>query len=201
MSKRRKTGCLFGSFNPIHNGHLMVAEFMATRTDLDEIQLVVSPQNPLKQSECLADEIHRLEMTKLATVDNPLLSVNDVEFSLSRPSYTIRTLTELSSRYSNREFTLIMGSDNLAGLKQWRDWEKILDHFSCYVYLRPHEDPGDLATHRGVQLFNAPSIHLSSTFIRDSLAQRLSTKYLIPDEVRSYIDKHELYLRQAQPES
>jgi len=171
----------------------MVAEFMAAQTDLDIVELVVSPQSPFKDREQMANERHRLAMTRLAVEGNPVLSVNDIEFGLDRPSYTILTLTELSTRHPDREFSLIMGSDNLAGLKQWRDWESILDKYGCYVYLRPDADPGDLITHRGVEVFNAPSIHLSSTFIRDSIANGYSTKYLIPDEVRSYIEEHKLY--------
>jgi nicotinate-nucleotide adenylyltransferase len=195
MIRRIKTGCLFGSFNPIHNGHLMVAQFMATQTDLEVVELVVSPQNPLKDTGWLADERHRLAMAKLAVQENPILKVNDIEFGLSRPSYTINTLTELSSKYPNREFILIMGSDSLAGLKQWKDWEQILDNFRCYVYLRPDNDPGELSTYPGVEIFSAPSIHLSSTFIRDSLAFAYSTKYLIPDNVRAYIEEHKIYVR------
>ena len=195
MGKRIKTGCLFGSFNPIHNGHLMVAQYMATQTDLDEVELVVSPQNPLKKNGWLADERHRLEMTRLAVEDNPLLSVNDIEFDLSRPSYTIRTLKEMSLRHPDREFALIMGSDNLAGFKQWKDWERILDDYSCYVYLRPDDDPGDLSTHPNVNICDAPSIYLSSTYIRESLAGGYTTKYLIPDKVRDYIDAHRLYVK------
>ncbi len=193
MSNRIKTGCLFGSFNPIHNGHLMVAQYMATQTDLEEVELVVSPHNPLKDPQWMAEDQHRLAMTKLAVEGNPRLSVNAIEFELSRPSYTIETLTELSSRHPERAFTLIMGSDNLAGFKRWKDWEKILKNYRCYVYLRPDEDPGELSTHRGVKIFSAPSIHLSSTYIRDSLACGYSSKYLIPDVVRDYIDVYNVY--------
>ena len=194
MSKRIKTGCLFGSFNPIHNGHLMVAEYMATQTDLEAVEFVVSPQSPFKDAGLMAEEGHRLAMTRLAVEDNPLLSVNDIEFELSRPSYTIRTLTELSSKNPDREFSLIMGSDNLAGFKQWRDWKKILNNYRCYVYLRPDADPGELSTHPGVDIFSAPSIHLSSTFIRESIATGYSTKYLIPEKVRAYIEEHKIYV-------
>jgi nicotinate-nucleotide adenylyltransferase len=193
MSNRIKTGCLFGSFNPIHNGHLMVAQYMATQTDLEEVELVVSPHNPLKDPEWMAEGRHRLAMTRLAIEGNSRLSVNDIEFELSRPSYTIQTLTALTAKDPNREFTLIMGSDNLAGFKQWKDWERILDDYRCYVYLRPDEDPGELSTHRGVTIFSAPSIHLSSTYIRDSLASGYSTKYLIPDLVRTYIEEQNVY--------
>lgn len=194
MSNRIKTGCLFGSFNPIHNGHLMVAEFMATQTDLEAVEFVVSPQSPFKDAGSMADASHRLAMTRLAVEDNPLLSVNDIEFGLTRPSYTIRTLTELSSKYPDKEFSLIMGSDNLAGLKKWRDWEKIIEHFRCYVYLRPDADPGELSSHPGVDIFRAPSIDLSSTFIRESIANGYSTKYLIPENVRDYIERHKIYI-------
>jgi len=193
MTKRIKTGCLFGSFDPIHNGHLMVAQYIATQTDLDVVELVVSPHNPLKASDRMADGGHRLEMSRLAVEDNPLLSVNDIEFDLSRPSYTIRTLHELSSKHPDHDFTLIMGSDNLANFRKWKDWESILDKYGCYVYLRPDYDPGDLSNHHRVKIYNAPSIHLSSTFIRECLVAGYSTKYLIPDSVRDYIAEHKIY--------
>ncbi|RLD19149.1 MAG: nicotinic acid mononucleotide adenylyltransferase [Bacteroidetes bacterium] len=193
MNKRIKTGCLFGSFNPIHNGHLMVAEYMASQTDLDGVEFVVSPHSPFKDPDLMSDELHRLEMTRLALEDNPLLSVNDIEYGLGRPSYTIETLTALSIKHPEREYSLIMGSDNLAGMRKWRDWEKILDRYNCYVYLRPGAHPGDLIQHRGVEIFDVPSIHLSSTYIRDTLANGYSTKYLIPGKVRAYIEEHGLY--------
>lgn len=193
MGKHVKTGCLFGSFNPIHYGHLMVAEFMATQTDLEAVEFVVSPQSPFKEAELMASEQHRLKMTRLAVEGNPRFSVNDIEYGLGRPSYTIETLTEMSSKYPDKDVCLIMGSDNLAGMRRWKDWDEILERFNCYVYMRPDEDPGDLVAHRRVKVFSAPSIHLSSTFIRDSLANGYSTKYLIPDKVRSYIEQHNLY--------
>jgi nicotinate-nucleotide adenylyltransferase len=191
--KTIKTGCLFGSFNPIHIGHLMVAEFMATRTDLDEVQLIVSPQNPLKQQVDLAQDVHRLAMAKLATEDNNGLVVNDLEFQMAKPSYTIVTLDELARRHPDRHFVVIMGSDNLAILKQWRQWERIISDYGCYVYNRPGYPPGDLEFASGVRYFDAPLINVSSTYIRNSLHTGLSTRYLIPKVIGSYIRRHDLY--------
>ena len=193
MTKTIKTGCLFGSFNPIHIGHLMVAEFMATRTDLDEVQLIVSPQNPLKEQLYLAQDEHRLAMARLATADNDGLSVNDLEFELAKPSYTIVTLDELAVRHPDRSFVLIMGSDNLAIFRQWRDWERILKDYGCYVYNRPGFAPGDLEGAEGVRYFEAPLINVSATYIRRCLRDGISTRYLIPDVVSDYIREHDVF--------
>lgn len=191
--KTIKTGCLFGSFNPIHIGHLMVAEFMATRTDLDEVQLIVSPQNPLKQELDLAQDVHRLAMTQLAIADNNGLAVNDLEFEMAKPSYTIVTLDELARRHPDRQFVVIMGSDNLAILRNWREWQRIISDYGCYVYNRPGFTPGDLENVEGVRYFDAPLINVSATYIRNSLQNGLSTRYLLPKVVASYIRRHGLY--------
>lgn len=191
--KTIKTGCLFGSFNPIHIGHLMVAEFMATRTDLDEVQLIVSPQNPLKKQLDLAQDVHRLAMTRLATEDNNGLVVNDLEFEMAKPSYTIVTLDELARRHPDRQFVVIMGSDNLAIFRDWREWRRIISDYGCYVYNRPGFPPGDLENVEGIRYFDAPLINVSATYIRNSLHKDLSTRYILPEVVASYIRRHGLY--------
>jgi len=193
MKQTIKTGCLFGSFNPIHIGHLLVAEYMATRTDLDEVQLIVSPQNPLKQQQGLAQDVHRLAMARLATSSNNGLVVNDLEFELAKPSYTIATLDELAGRHPDRSFKLIMGSDNLALFRKWRDWERILSDYGCYVYNRPGNPPGDLEGADGVEYFDAPLINISATYIRECLLHGFSTRYLMPNSVAEYIGEHDVY--------
>ena len=172
----------------------MVAEYMADRTDLNEVQLIVSPHNPLKEQRGLAEATHRLAMVELAVADNPNLVVNDIEFELPIPSYTGSTLDELSARHPDREFVLIIGSDNLAVFKQWRDWERILDVYGCYTYARTGAViPEDLATHRSVRLYNAPLINVSATYIRECITHNRSTRYLVPDTVREYIEQHEVF--------
>lgn len=186
-------GCLFGSFNPIHMGHLIIGQYMATQTDCDVVHFIVSPQNPLKRPEGLADENHRLAMARLGVRRNPLLHVNSVEFGLTRPSYTFNTLTHLRSRNPDNTYRLIIGSDNLAIFKKWRNWERILDEFGCYVYLRPGHSPGHMARHRKVQVFDAPLLDISASYIRRRLQKDESIRYLVAENVRRYIVTHDVY--------
>ena len=188
----RKVGYLFGSFNPIHVGHLMVAEFMATRTDLDHVVLVVSPHNPLKDKLELAPEQHRLEMCKIAVGGNEALSVSDVEFGMPQPSYTIDTLNVLREKMPSERACLIMGSDNLAILNRWKNWEELLRDYDVYAYERPGH-PVDKESFPSVKRFTPPLIEVSSTYIRNCIRSGLSTRYLIPDTVRDYISTHNLY--------
>ena len=188
-----KTGCFFGSFNPVHVGHLMVAEYMATATDLDEVMLIVSPQNPLKSQHVLADEDHRLRMAELALRDNDQIGVSDIEFGLSRPSYTIHTLDALAKNDPDRSFVLIMGSDNLDIFEKWFQWERILDDYGCYVYNRRGSDISDWQDHPGVRLFEPPMIDVSATYVRECLALGRSIRYLVPDSVVDYIRTHDVY--------
>ena len=132
-----KTGLFFGSFNPVHIGHLIIANFMATHTDLKEVWLVVSPQNPLKDKKSLAPERERLHMLRMAIDDNPKLKASDIEFKLPRPSFTIDTLTYLDEKYPKKDFVLIMGSDNLETLHKWKNYENLLRKYCIYIYNRP----------------------------------------------------------------
>ena len=170
----------------------MVAEYMATQTDLDEVQLIVSPHNPLKDARSLASEEARLEMCMLAVQDNPQLTVNDVEFSLSRPSYTIDTLEHLKSTHSDTDFVLIMGSDNLEILEKWKRWQDLIAQFNIYVYQRPRH-PVERDDIQGVKRFYPPMIDLSSTYIRGCIASGASIRYLVPDSVRQYIVENQLF--------
>ena len=188
-----KTGCFFGSFNPIHHGHLMVAEYMASQTDLDLVELVVSPHNPLKDERGLADEMHRLGMARIAVQNNPGLSVNDIEFHLDKPSYTIRTLDRLTEKHPDREFILIMGSDSLTHFRKWLEWERILDDYGCYVYSRRGELASEWKEDPRIRLFDSPQIDVSATYVRDSIASGHSIRYLVPDSVRDYIEQHEVF--------
>jgi nicotinate-nucleotide adenylyltransferase len=136
-----KIGLFFGSFNPVHNGHMIIANLIATQTDLEKVWLVLSPQNPLKKKESLLNDYLRLELLNLAIGDNPVLQACDIEFSLPKPSYTIDTLIYLKEKYPKHEFVLIMGSDNLASLKKWKNYEMLIQNYAFYVYTRPGQEP------------------------------------------------------------
>lgn len=174
-------------------GHLIIAQYMATRSDCREVHLIVSPQNPLKQPADLADEVHRLEMTRLGVRSNALLKASRVEFGLPRPSYTIDTLRYLADRHPGRRYKLIIGSDNLAIFHKWRSWESILDDFGCNVYLRPGYPLGQLGSHPGVSVFEAPLLDISATYIRQRLAENVSIRYLVPTNVERYIEQNDVF--------
>lgn len=188
-----KTGLFFGSFNPIHIGHLIIANYMATATDLQEVWLVVSPQNPLKPKSTLANDYDRLHLVRLAIEDNPLLRASDIEFGLPKPSYTIDTLTYLREKFPKREFVLIMGGDNLATLNKWKNYEVLLANYSIYVYKRPSYELGEFATHPNVHFFEAPLLDISATYIREAIKQKHAIKYLVHDRVEEYLNGSKLY--------
>ena len=188
-----KIGLLFGSFNPIHIGHLIIANYMANYTDLDKVWLVVSPQNPLKKYGDLINTYDRLEMARLATDNSDKLSVSDVEIRLPQPSYTIDTLTHLKEKYPQHEFALIMGSDNLVTLHKWKNYKLILRDYQIYVYPRPGYENTDLATHPSVHITMTPLMELSASFIRKSIADKKSVQYFVPDPVLNFIESKGLY--------
>jgi nicotinate-nucleotide adenylyltransferase len=188
-----KIGLFFGSFNPIHVGHLIIANFMATHTDLQQVWLVVSPHNPLKPKSTLARDRDRLNMVKAAVDDNPKLKASDIEFKLPVPSYTIDTLAYLEEKYPQHTFTLIMGGDNLGSLHKWKNHEKILRGYDIYVYKRPQFELGDLATHNRVKLFDAPMMDISATYIRQCLLEGKSIQYLVSDAVKTYLEESNIY--------
>jgi nicotinate-nucleotide adenylyltransferase len=188
-----KIGLFFGSFNPIHVGHLIIANYMATQTDLQQIWLVVSPQNPLKLKNTLARDRDRLNMVQLAIDDNKLLRVSDIEFKLPKPSFTIDTLTYLNEKYPQHEFALIMGGDNLGTLSKWKNYEQILRGYDIYVYQRPEYDLGEFATHPRVRLFEAPLMEISATYIRKCLIECKSVQYLVTDSVMKYLSESKIY--------
>lgn len=166
---------------------------MASQAGLDTVQLIVSPQNPHKDASSLAREEDRLAMTRLAVRGNPKLSANSIEFNMPRPSYTINTLYRLREEAPDTMHKLILGSDSLAGLKQWKDWQAILDHFGCYVYPRPRYPIRELGDHPNVRIFETPLLDISATYIRDTIADGLSIRYLVPESVRHYIENNGLY--------
>lgn len=182
-----KVGLLFGSFNPIHTGHLILAEHMATHTDLSAVWFVVSPQSPYKVGQELLPEQTRLTLVQAAIAGNPRLAVSDVELRLPKPSYTITTLDELRRQHPEQEFVLLMGGDNLLGLGGWRDSTRIRQEFDIYVYPRPgYSIPAAALTAR-TNVVEAPLLDISATFIRQSVAAGHSIRYLVPEPVEQII--------------
>jgi nicotinate-nucleotide adenylyltransferase len=188
-----KTGLFFGSFNPIHIGHLIIANYMASFSGLKEVWLVVSPHNPLKQKSNLANMYDRLEMAKLATEQAPQIKVSDIEFGLPQPSYTIDTLAYLSEKYPGKEFVLIMGADNLASFKKWKNYETLLKNYEIYVYPRPGVDLQEWANNPSIKITDTPQMDISSTFIRKAISAGNNVQYFVPDTVLSFIEGKSLY--------
>jgi nicotinate-nucleotide adenylyltransferase len=190
-----RVGLLFGSFNPIHIGHLILANYMATNTTLDVVWLVVSPQNPFKPSSSLLHEFDRLHLVRLAISDNVDLGVTDIEFRMPKPSYTIDTLTYLQEKYPTYQFSLIMGEDNLATLHKWKNYGQILSHYEVLVYPRSKSGkvPDALKDHPRIQVVPAPLLDISATFIRECLKAGRSTRYLLTEPVAEYIHAKKLY--------
>lgn len=195
--KSKKIGLFFGSFNPVHTGHMIIANFMATRTDLDQVWLVVSPQNPLKNKAGLARDYDRLHLVRLAIGDNPLLRASDIEFHLPKPSYTVDTLAYLTEKYPGEQFVLIMGGDNLLTLDKWKNYEVILRDFEIYVYRRPDFEGGPFSGHPHVRVYEAPLMQISSTYIRQCIAEGKSIQYLTPDPVAAYIAASGMYRKKG----
>jgi len=188
-----RIGLFFGSFNPIHVGHLIIANYMANYSDLQSVWLVISPHNPLKNKSSLANMYDRLEMARLATEDNEKIKVSDIEFKLPQPSYTIDTLTFLRERYPEHQFTLIMGADNLVSLKKWKNYEILLRDYKIAVYPRPGFENPEFADHPSITITDTPVMEISSTFIRKAIKERKSVQYMIPDKVFKFIDSKNLY--------
>lgn len=188
-----KTGLFFGSFNPVHIGHLIIANYMANHTDLKEVWMMVSPHNPLKKKAGLANMYDRLEMVNIALEDADNIRSSDFEFRLSQPSYTIDTLAHLHERYPTKEFALIMGSDNLQSFKKWKNYEIILRDYHIYVYPRPGYDINEFKDHPSITLTHTPLMEISSTFIRKAIQEKKNVKYFLPEKVLEFIDKAGLY--------
>jgi nicotinate-nucleotide adenylyltransferase len=181
----RRVGLLFGSFNPVHIGHLILAEHFATRTDLAEVWLVVSPQNPFKAGSDLMPEVQRLRWVELAITGNSYLRAEPIEFELPRPSYTIATLDALRERHPGTEFVLLMGGDNLPGLPRWQQADRLLVEFDIYVYPRPGTLLPDLTAFPRVQVMQAPLLDISATYIRESMRRGHSVRYLVPAAIEA----------------
>ncbi len=190
----KKIGLYFGSFNPIHNGHLILAQQILENSDLDLIWFVVSPQNPFKERNNLLDNRARYFLVQKAIEDNDGFRACDIEFSLPLPSYTIDTLTYLQEKYPDKEFTIIIGEDNLKHFHKWKNYQAILDYYRIIVYPRPECEESELLKRKNVIKINAPMIEISSSLIRENIRNNKSIRYLIPDVVRKEIEKNSYYL-------
>ncbi len=189
----QRIGLFFGSFNPVHVGHLIIANYMATFTDLHEVWFVVSPQNPFKKKESLGNVYDRLEMVNLAIEQAENIRSSTIEFNLPQPSYTVDTLVHLHERHPDKEFVLIMGSDNLKSFHKWKNHELILRDYHIYVYPRPGHRGYALENHPSVTVTDTPLMELSATFIRQAVKDGKSIRYFVPDPVLEFIDSKGLY--------
>lgn len=187
-------GLYFGSFNPIHVGHLIVANTMATATDLEQVWFIVSPQNPFKKNKSLLHEFDRYDMVERAISENSRLKASDIEFSMPRPSYTIDTLIRLQEKYPQHQFKLIIGEDNLDQFANWKNYDKILDYFGLYVYPRPKAVESTFKQHPNVRLVESPLLDISATYIRDCLKQNRSIRYMVPEVVEEMILRKKFYI-------
>ncbi len=189
----KKVGLYFGSFNPIHIGHLVIAEYMVENTDLDEIWFVVSPQNPLKEKKTLLADNHRWYMVNLAIENDARFKAVDIEFHMPRPSYTIDTLTRLNEKYPNNVFVLVSGSDIFRNFHKWKNHDILIKQFPFYVYNRPSFQLGKFENHQQVKLFEAPQMGISSSFIRKSIKERKEIQYMLPPKIDQYIKEMNFY--------
>jgi nicotinate-nucleotide adenylyltransferase len=188
-----KIGLFFGSFNPIHIGHMAIANYMAEFTDLDKVWFVVSPHNPLKIKRSLLADYQRLEMAKLAINDDLRFAASNIEFNLPQPSYTVNTLSYLQEKYPNYEFVIIMGSDGLETFHKWKNYEHIINYYQRYVYPRPETPPIYLEQLQNGKIVNAPLMEISSTFIRESIKERKDIRHFLPLPVWKFIDEMNFY--------
>ena len=188
-----KVGLFFGSFNPIHVGHMVIANYMLEYTDLDRIWFVISPQNPLKDKKSLLDEKQRLHMVNLTIGDSNKYMASNIEFKLPKPSYTINTLAHLNEKYPQHEFVLIMGADNLKTFHKWKNYEEILNQYELYVYPRNYRDGGKLEKYPKVKLIPAPLMEISSTAIRQAIKEKKDVRYFMSIEAWQYLKSMHFY--------
>lgn len=202
-----KIGLYFGTFNPIHVGHLVIANYMAEYTDIDQVWLVVTPQNPLKLKSSLLPDYHRLALVNEAIQDNPNLKASDIEFKLPQPNYTATTLAYLNEKFPSNSFSLIMGEDNLRTFHKWYNYEYLLNNYQFYVYprvltLQEEEEVQEIGFHTENNLQNHPNVHIldevpvmkvSSSFIRQAIREGKDVRYLLTEPVHRYIDQMNFY--------
>ena len=199
---KKSIGLYFGTFNPIHVGHLIIVNHMVQNANLDQVWFVVTPQNPLKPKASLLADYHRLALVRIAVDDNPNIEASNVEFDLPQPSYTIHTLVSLSEKYPEYDFTIIMGEDNLNTLQKWKNYEQILNNYAILVYPRVESDENlsvntesrsPLLDLENVTMIDAPLMKLSASFIRRSIKEGKDVRYLLTEKVVKYIDEMNFY--------
>lgn len=186
-------GLFFGSFNPVHIGHMALANYMLSFTDMQKVWLVVSPQNPLKSKSQLLDQHQRLALVNIAIDDHPHIRASNIEFNLPQPSYTIHTLAHLQEKYPEHSFSLIMGQDNLQSFHKWKNYEEILNKYHIYVYPRPGCESSAFESHPHVHMTNAPRMDISATFIRTALKEKKDIRFFLPGKVWEEIDSMNFY--------
>lgn len=187
------TGLYFGSFNPIHIGHLAIANYMVEYGNLNELWFIVSPHNPLKEKSTLLDDYQRLEIVNQAIGDYPKFKASNIEFSLPKPSYTCDTLAYLDEKFPTRKFALIMGEDNLTSFHKWKNYEYLLANRQILVYPRPNVAKTDFHTHKNIKLITAPNMEISSSFIRQSIKSGKDMRFYMPEKAWNYIDEMNFY--------
>ena len=188
-----KIGLFFGTFNPVHLGHLAIANYMVEYTDMNQIWFVVSPHNPHKLKENLLEDYHRLEMVHLAIGNDHRFRICDVEFRMPKPSFTIDTMVYLGEKFPSHEFALILGSDNLESFQKWKNNELLIKKFKRYIYPRMGNEHEEILKHENIQLVNAPRMEISSSFIRNAISQGKDVRHFLPPKVYAYIDKMFFY--------
>lgn len=187
-------GLYFGTFNPVHIGHMAIAGYMSEFTDLEQVWFVVTPSSPTKDKKGLLKENHRINILRRVLEENSTkLKASDIEFKLQQPNYTIHTLTHLEEKYPKHIFSLIMGSDNLESLPKWKNYEQILSQHTIYVYPRKGFETSSLLTHKNVILTEAPQIEMSSTFIRQGLKSKKDMRNFLPEPAYEYIREMHFY--------
>lgn len=190
-----KIGLYFGTFNPIHIGHLIIANHFAEYSGLDQIWMVVTPHNPLKNKKTLLDDHERLQLVNLATENYPKIKPSDIEFKLPQPNYTVNTLAHLQDKFPQHEFSLIMGEDNLKSLHKWKNYEVILKNYAIYVYPRISSEleNSNFRNNPNIHFIDAPIVEISSTFIRENIKNKKNVQPLLPSKVWEYIDHNNIY--------
>jgi nicotinate-nucleotide adenylyltransferase len=186
-------GCYFGSFNPIHHGHLIIASHILHQCNLDQIWFVVSPQNPLKPAQGLLNEYHRLYLVQLALEGEAKMRATDIEFKLPKPSYTIDTLTYLQEKYPQHSLSVIMGSDSYQNISKWKNYEQLLKHYPILIYMRPGYPVNNIAEMTNITTVKAPLLEISATQVRNNIRAGQSIRYLVPENVREEIEKNSYY--------
>ena len=187
-------GLYFGSFNPIHHGHLIIASFVANNTDCQQVWFVVTPQNPLKTQSSLLNESHRKHLLDLSIEGDSQLRSSNIEFKLPKPSYTIDTLTYLTELYPQHRFTVIMGSDAFMNIKKWKNWQTLIANYSVIIYDRPGFPTDMEMVSKGISVLKAPPLEISSTLIRDRIKKNQPIRYLVPDIVAEEIKNQGYYI-------